>query len=249
MSNLSGSQILLSPQRAVYERALQITGNNPDFLVQEKTLILEQALIPGRNQYSFDLFQNTSSDRPGEMKLNRNDMFLVGAISLQLTKQVSATDPSTGNEDSYTFPDPNFFVGAPASGTTPKEYRALNTIYNGFTTIKTSPVERVRDFYNQHFRFVPERGVQKQASPQINDEPGQWGPSNEMRGFYQIIPNVVIDGNENNTLELILGKGDTTLIDGSLNSAGAAATTRNVVRYLVNGFLIINGAKAQLKWF
>lgn len=249
MSNLSGSQILLSPQRAVYERALAITGGNPDFLIQEKTLILEQPLVPGRNQYSFDLFQNTSSDRPAEMKLNRNDMFLVAAMALTLTKQVSATDPSTGNEDTYTFPDPNFFVGAPASGTTPKEYRALATVYNGFTSIKTSPVERVRDFSNLHFRFVPERGTQKQATPQINDEPAQWGPYNEMRGFYQIVPNVVIDGNENNTIDLILGKGDTTLIDGSVTSAGAAATTRNVVRYLVNGFVIINGAKAQLKWF
>lgn len=238
---------MISPQRAAYERALAITGGNPDFLIQEKTLRLEQALIPGRNSYQFDFFQNTSSDRSGEMKLNRNDLFLVSMMALVLTKQKSATDDSTGNEVLYTFPDPNFFVGNPASGE--DEYRCLNTIYNGFTSIKTSPVERVRDFHNIHFLYNPERGTQKQASPQLYDETPMYGPFNESRGFYQVVPNVVIDGNENNTIDLILGKGDTTVIDGSVTSAGAAATTRNVVAYLVNGFVIVNGAKAQLKWF
>lgn len=249
MANLSGSQIILSPQRAVYERALAITGGNPDFLIYEKTLRLEAVLSPGRNQYSFDLLQNNSSDRPGEIKLNKNDMMLVSAIALNLTKQNSATDLQTGNNDLYTYPDPQFFVGAPASGTTPKEFLALNTVYNGATSIKTSPVVRVDGFHNQVLRYVPERGIQKQASPQINDEPAQYGPWNETRGFYQVIPNIVIDGNENNSIELTLGKGDTTLIDGSLTSAGAAATTRNVLVYLVNGFVIVNGAAKGLKWF
>lgn len=247
MSNLSGSNILISPQRAAYERALAITGGNPDFLIQEKTLRLEMALVPGRNSYSFDFFQNTSSDRPGEMKLNRNDLFLGAAIALLLTKQNSATDYSTGNDVLYTFPDPQYFAGNPAAGE--DEYRCLNTIYNGFTSIKTSPVERVRDFHNYHFLYNPERGTIKQASPQLYDDTPQIGPTNESRGFYQLVPNVVIDGNENNTIDLVLGKGDTTVIDGSVNSAGAAATKRNVVIYLVNGFVIVNGAKAQLKWF
>lgn len=246
MSNLSGS-LIISPMRAVYERAREISGYDPNFLIHEKTLRLEQALIPGRNSYSFDFFQNTSSDRPGEMKLNKNDLFLIASMALVITKQVSASDPATGNESLYTFPDPNYFVGAPGAGA--KEYRCLKTIYNGFTTIKTSPVERVRDFHNLHFLYNPERGTIKQAAPQINDDDPQLGPFNEQRGFYPMVPNVVIDGNENNTIELVLAKGDTGVIDGSVNAAGAAATTRNVVTYLVNGYVIVNGAKSKLQWF
>jgi hypothetical protein len=238
--------LIINSQRAVYERALAVTGGNPDFIIQEKTLRLESVLVPGRNTYSFDLLENNSSDRPGEEKLNRNDLFLVSAIALNLTKQISATDNRTGNNDLYSFPDGQFFVGAPGSGE--KEYRCLNTIYNGRTSIKTSPVERVRDFLNRHFLYIPEKGTLKQASPAINDEAPQYGPYNEGRGFYPIIPNVVIDGNENNSIELTLASGDTAVIDGSLNAAGTAATTRNIVVFLVNGFVIVNGAKAALKY-
>ena len=246
MQNIAGN-VVISPMRAAYQRALEITGGDPNFLIQEKTLRLEQLLIPGRNSYLFDLFENSSSDRPGEKKLNKNDLFLIAAMALNVTKQVSASDPSTGNYSLYTFPDPNFFVGDPASGL--DEYQCLKTIWNGFTTIKTSPVERVRDFHNTHFLYNPERGTIIEASPQVGPDDPQYGPFNESRGFYAMNPNPVIDGNENNTIELILAKGDTAVIDGSVTSAGAAATTRNAVVYLINGFVIVNGAKAQLKWF
>lgn len=246
MQNLAGN-VVISPMRAVYQRALEITGGDPNFLIHEKTLRLEQPLIPGRNSYSFDLFENNSSDRPGEKKLNRNDLFLVAAMALNVTKQNSATDTKTGNFSLYTFPDPNFFVGNPASGL--DEYECLKCIWNGFTTIKTSPVERVRDFFNGHFLYNPERGTIIEASPQLGPDDPQYGPFNESRGFYAMNPSPVIDGNENNTIELVLSQGETTVIDGSVTSAGAAATTRNAVVYLINGFVIVNGAKAQLKWF
>lgn len=247
MANMSGSQILISPQRAVYERALSITNGNPDFIIQEKTLRLEAALIPGRNQYTFDLFQNIASDRPGELKLNRNDLFLMSSMALNITKQRSATDLNTGNDDLYTWNDSNFFIGVPSSGE--REYRCLSLIYNGVTTIKTSPVERIKEFHNQLFRYVPNRPYIKFSTPQVGDQSAEYGPFNEHRGFYQITPNIIIDGNENNSVELTLGRGDSAVIDGSVNASGAAATTRNVVVYLINGFSIIGGAKAQLKWF
>ena len=246
MSNYSGSMIISSPQRAAYYRALEITNNNPDFIIHEKVLRLEAALAPGKNSYPLDLFQNNGADRPGEIKLNRNDLFLATGMSIKLAKQVSASDNTTGNAILYTFPDPQVFVGAPGSGA--KEHACLETIYNGTTTFRTSPVERLRELSNQMFRFVPERGTIKQASPQINDEPAQYGPTVEQKGFYQLVPNIVINGAENNYVDIFLAKGDTAVIDGSLNAAGSAATTRNVLIVELLGFVIVNGAQANLKW-
>ena len=246
MSNYSGS-IIVSPQRAAYERAMQITSGNPDIIVHEKLLRLEQALVIGRNQYTFDLFQNNGADRPGEIKLNRNDLFLAAGMALCLTKQVSSSDTTTGNNYLHTHPDPQFFVGTPGAGA--EEHACLETIYNGTTTFRTSPVERLREFHNQMFRYVPERGIMKQAAPQIKDEKSMYGPGNEQKGFYQLVPNIVIDGLENNYVDVNLAKGDIAVIDGSVNAAGAAATTRNVLVVLISGFVIVNGAQRGLKWF
>lgn len=246
MSNYSGSMTIISAQRAAYQRALEIANHNPDIIIHEYILRMEAALANGRNQYTLDLFQNNGADRPGDIKLNRNDLFLASGMALNLTKQNSVSDTKTGNRYLHTFPDPQYFVGTPGSGL--EEHECLETIYNGTTTFRTSPVERLRGFHNQMFRFVPERALVKQASPQINDEPPQYGPTIEYKGFYQLTPNFVINGQENNYVDVFLAQGDTAVIDGSLNAAGAAATTRNVLVVQLLGFVIVNGAQANLKW-
>lgn len=232
-------------ERAIYSRIQKLveqeTGQT-DLQINQKTLRLEQALSAAKNQYSFDIRQNKGSDRPQEVKLNPNDLFFITHLAICLTKQDETTTPKRyGNDPLFTFPDPQFFVGN--DGANLEEFQALELVYNGLISIKTSPVERFIDFPTFHFRYVPERGIQKQAAPQINDEPAQYGPTLDKRGFFALTPNLILDGYDNNTLALTLGEGDKTVIAGGIDSANGAVNTSNVLVILLHGFSVLNGAR------
>ena len=210
--------------RASYNRVRAVLKEeNPgvDFIINQNTLRIEQPLVTGRNSYKFDLYENSGSDRPLEEKLNRNDVFFMTHLALCLTKQDETTTPKQyGNYPLFTHPDPNYFIGA--NGATTPEWQSLLPIFSGGKlTLKTSPVERLKDFLTLHLMYVPERGYLIAAAPQVNAELPQYGPSMEERGFFRTNPTIIIDGNENNSVELSLGAGDTTNIAGGIDGAGA----------------------------
>lgn len=242
--------ISTSPIRAAYNRVRRLmTAENAgtEFIINQKTLRIEQLLTASKNQYTFDLYENRGSDRELEIKLNRNDLFFLTHIGLCLTKQDATTTPAKyGNYPLFTHPDPNYFLGD--DSTNPTENLALECVYNGRLTIKTEPVERLVDYHTQMFRYVPERNYTIAAGSQTDDEFPQWGPDIESRGFVELHPNIILDGQENNEVRLTLGSGNTELIAGAVNGSGSAVDTRNVAVLLLHGFVVVNGAQKVGRW-
>jgi len=235
------------PERATYRRVEELMKKfNPsiDFIINRSALRLEQVLSASRNKYSFDLYENSASDRPLERKLNRNNLFIIDHIALLLSKY----DPVAldyGNYRLHTFPDPNYFSGL--SGGV-NEWESLWPIYNGLATITTKPVERLIDFATSNLLYVPEKQTLLITGDQLNDEPAMFGPTHQQRGFFSLQPNIILDGQENNTIELTLGSGQTTLIAGGFDNSGVAVDTRNVAVFMVLGYEVQNGAQKVNRW-
>lgn len=238
-----------SEQRAAYSRVrefLRMNAGTDDFIINPNTLVLEEELKAGKSTYRFDLYQQSGADRKLAKKLNRNDVFFVTGIGLCIRKQDAVTG-IYANYPLFTYPDSNYFVGDNA-GANLKEYLALECMYNGLLTLKTSPVDRVSDVPTHNFRYVPERGYLIAAGNQVNDEFPQYGPDDRGRGLFSIHPNVILDGQENNEIILELGSGDTANIAGGIDGSNNPVDTTNVAVVLLQGFLIDNAAQKAGRW-
>jgi hypothetical protein len=245
----SQSPIVFTPdaERAAYRRVEEMMKRfNPgvDFIINRSTLRVEQALAASKNKYSFDLYENPGSDRPLERKLNRNDLFVITDLAMHVAK----FNPTTGdyaNYRLYTFPDPNYFSGL-AAGV--NEWESLWPLYNGEISVVTKPVQRLEGFLTSNLLYVPEKQTLLSTGDQLNDEPAQFGPTHQHRGFFSLQPNIILDGQENNNIELTLGPGQTTQIAGAVDNSGNAVTTRNVVIVQLLGFEVKNGAQKVNRW-
>lgn len=233
--------------RSVYSRFLQTLNIDKDtFIISERTLRLEAVLEPGRNNYELQIKENPGSDRPLERKLNQNDGFVISHIGLGITRQdESGAVKKYGNFPIFNNPDPNYFVGAQGGNT---EAEGLYCIYNGDLSLKTNNTELIQQFNLLHTLCVPERGYTKLAAPQVADELPQFGPNLESKGFYPYSVNQILNGQDNNTVSVNLGKGSTALIDGAVDGAGAAVNTRNVLVVFLHGYEIAEAAQSGLRW-
>ena len=242
--------MIFSPDviRANYNRVkkfLAETFGSSDFIISQKTLRLQRELKSNLNSYLFDFREFSDGNSTGSNRLNQNDLFFMTDLALCVSKQ-DKTAGDYGNFPLFTHPDPNYFIGDDTAGNL--EAHALETIYNGTMTFKTSPVERIKDFLTLNLRYVPERGYMNQAAPQIAAEWPQYGPSKAERGFYSLQPNIILDGQDDNKAELTLGQGNKTLIAGGVDNANAAVPTSNLVVLLVSGFVVENGAQKTGRW-
>lgn len=238
--------------RADYNRVKQIMAKfNPGtpFLITLANLRIEQVLAAGKNQYTFNLYEVIDSQRPLEIKLNRNDLFIPGYVGLTLAKYDSTvTGGNGGNYLLKTFPDPNYFVGTDGSGN--EEHVALNCVYNGKMTVKTDPVVRMRNLATSEFLYIPEKQefITGTLSDQLKNEPAQFGPTPEQRGYFRLQPQPIFNGNENNSVQVDLGEGDTTLIAGGFDSGASPVDTRNVLVFNALGYIVVNGAQSLGRW-
>lgn len=250
---MAGTAINISTdeQRAVFARLgdwfpanLQAQASN--FIITEASLRVEQLLVNNQNTYNFDLYQGTSNtDRPLEIKLNRNDLFFATHIAIGITKYDPSKSPVWyGNYPLWTYPESNYFVGTGSSAAI--EYQALETVYEGNLTFQTGNVVRFGPVATSNFKYVPEGryllGVASSTNTTAQDP--QYGPAKEGRGFQRVTPNLVIDGQQTNIFSLQLGAGDTTNIAGATNAGGTAVNTRNVLVLQVYGFRAVNAAAA-----
>jgi len=242
--------LVMDGPRAAYERIAALMRSETgraDFIINQKTLRVEQELSSSKNTYSFDLKETSGSQRPLEKRLNTNDLFFMTHIALCVTKQDESTTPKQyGNFPLFSHPDPNYFEGD--DNVNIREFLCMEPIYNGSLTLKTSPLERLREFDTSLLRFVPERPYTVDATN--DDQWGQYGPSMEERGFFALTPNIIIDGDDNNTVQLELGAGDTSQIAGGFDSSGTptAIDTSNVVVLLAHGFEVVGGAQKLGRW-
>jgi hypothetical protein len=220
--------------------------NTDQTLVQPYLIRLEKALDAARSNYSFELLSNPGSDRETEIKLNRNDAFAVMAVRLGITKQNESVTPKQyANFPVLYNADPNYFSGAPAGQV--KEFVSLEALYNSLLTIKTQNVDRVKDLATSLLKSVPNRGyITTASSSQTNAEwPEQKIGIDE---FFRLMPNPILSGQENNTVNLVIGSGNLESIAGTADSAGTAVATRNVVVIEMYGYLLVDAARPAQAW-
>lgn len=226
--------------RAKLDRALKALPNVDlnSFVIHEKTIRLEKALASGKNAYKLDFYENPGSDRPQEIKLNRNDMLVITHLAVCIAQQ----DTSAGHYGNYplqTFPDPGVFLGV--DGSSNRESDSLEMVYNGQLSITTNNVDRLSGLATNHFRYVPQRAFGSNVY-------AEYGPDLESRGFKSIEPGIILSGQDNNTAEISLGDGDTSLIAGGIDGSNDAVDTSNVLVLLAHGFLISEGAAVKVRY-
>lgn len=246
-----GIYISTDEQRAVYGRLQNWfpangLGQADDFIITESNLRVEQLLANNQNQYQFDLYEGSgSTDRPLEIKLNRNDLYFATHVALGIAKYDPSKTPIWyGNYPIFTYPDSNYFVGTGASAAI--EYQALETIYQGELIFSTGNVNRFGPLMTDTLKYTPNRPYElgvasSSATTAVFPE---YGPTAAARGFHRLTPNLVIDGQQTNKFTLTLGTGDYTNIAGATNAAGSAVNTRNVLVLQLHGFRAVNAAAA-----
>lgn len=209
------------------------------FVVQRSQLRVEAALANNRPNYKFELFPNASTARNTEKRLNRNDMFCITRMALGIAK-FNPTSGAYGNFPVYFNPDPNFFLGVPGAGL--PESECLNAIYNGTAALRSGNTDRIPPFLTIPFRAVPERGYTFAVAPQLRPEHGQ---SDEIPWF-ELEPLVILSGQEDNSIFLDLPTAsDLAVLQGGINQSAAAVDTRNVAVFLLDGFVVSEGAQVQ----
>lgn len=235
------NNVIISPEkaRADYIRLIEKLGITDDsFIITPKLLLVEQVLSSSKNSYRFDIYETRGSDRPAEVKLNRNDLFVASHLGLALYKQDTSVTPAQyANRPFFTNPNPEYFVGNNG------EAAALETVYRGLLSINTKPVDRIQELHTSLFRYVPERPY--------NSTDGyleQQGPGLEQRGMFPVVPNIIFDGKEDNIITLDLGPGSYAGIEGTVDGAGAAVDTRNVLVLQLFGWVVLNGAESANRW-
>ena len=231
-------------ERANYNRFkafLQMISAGVDFIITPHIIVLEQVLSATKSKYTFNFYENQGSDRLLEIKLNRNDLFMLTHGALALRKQ----DATAGNYANYipkSFADPNYFSGL-AGGV--NEFECLNTVYNGRLSFLTKPVQRIEGLSTVPFMHIPENQTILVTATQLNDEPAQFN-LNEVA--VPIHPNLILSGQENHQLELELGAGETAQIAGGVDNSGNALDTTNVVVFFGVGYKAVNAATAASRW-
>ena len=234
--------------RAAYERAAQ---RFPNFITQRSELRIEQPLQSNQNQYQFQIKQgNSTSDGPNSVLLNDQDAFVLVATQIYVIKQDPTTTPvQYNNAQRFTYPDPQVFVGAPASNAV--EWAALFTIWNGQLSFNTSSLQRMKPIDLYSHLYVPQAQVVPPLADVLsitNSTLAEFnGPANDAWVEHQ--PTILLDGSQQNSFLIILGAGDTQAIDGSyVAGGGRTADTRNYLGIRLLGLLVAEGAM-QAKQF
>lgn len=233
-------------ERTVNELATQ-RGVSPDtikagYKLMPHVLRIAAYLQPSQSTYVFNIKKGVDTPIPGEIKLDQTDAFAATAIGIRFSKAdyASGIYSNHGNFPHLTFPDPAYFVGAPASGTTKKEYEALQSLINGTLAVNVGGDTVIDGMVGSLFVFNPMSTYA--TSPAIALP--QLGGSMEEQGFYPLTPQFVFDGANDNQLTLSVAVADRTLIDGSVTAAGSAATTRNLVWLYIAGYKVKNHTSA-----
>lgn len=129
--------------RQIYKTVKQQVGTlipNPAYLRVEQSLSNSKAL------YSFDVKKN-GNEIATEIKLDRNDLFVVHSLAIFISAQVSS---SIGAEVLQTYP--NKVVFGTNSGFT---YTHLEAVYNGYLRLKVANMVNIDNMPLLHFRHVP----------------------------------------------------------------------------------------------
>lgn len=169
--------------------------NITDAVLAQSTLRLEQAAQTTSSNYNFPVpCTDTSTDNPfnTEVRLVRQDAFLISEIGFFLSEPISASDT---NFVPYTYPDALLF-------STTGESAALNTVYNGNLSILVNGARIMSNWDMMRYYNAPQTqnkvGATINANLPIAQRNGNWD------GFAVVEPNIVIAGNNHVVFNLKL---------------------------------------------
>ena len=233
-------QVPISPAERMRMRGLradQAVGNTGgQYLSGETYLILKAALVNNNRSYTLNLFPDASVQRPGEIRLLRNDAAVITGLGLFINKYstASAANNLMGNQALFSYPDPVYFPGNPASGA--DEYACLEAIFHSQLVLRTQSTDRTTVLPTEQFRYVPER-----LYAATNTQPAQFDFESRIR---DIEPFPVLSGQDDNFFNLSLpSNADLGVLAGGIDASAAAVTTANEVTLIVRCNLFV-GASA-----
>lgn len=212
-----------------------------DYKINYELLRFEVLLQPNKTLYEINPVEGNDSLKNLERKIASGHSFVATSAGIALHKVTyNSTSGLTSDEGTYplfTSPDPAQFVGTLA-GSAP-EYRALLGLFNGKLTITKDSDQVGRLSLINSMRTA--LGNYNATAPIQLPE---FGPDLESLGVLQrLYTQLYIDGAATNRIKIEIPTGDTAIIDGSRDAAGAAVTTsRNVMSVFMAGFYIENKA-------
>lgn len=236
------------PTRAFYDRVVRSVSAafgiseeqvRRDYVLSPETVQVGAQLQPNQTTYQLNPRNNVGTSYPTDNRLDQNDYFAVQAIGLKFGRATYNSSNGQlsqfGNYPKFTYPDPNYFNGNPASGL--DEWQCLQTILNGKLSLLVGSQQVIPQDQVQKFVYNPWATYSSSplALPQYN---GVADPAS--RGNFNLPMNFILDLNQDNNFNIVLADGDTAVIDGSVTSAGAATTHRNILWLELEGIVIKN---------
>lgn len=212
------------------------------YKINYELLRFEVLLKPNTTTYEINPVEGNDSLKNLERKIASGHSFVATSAGALIHKvDFNNTSGQTSNEGTYplfSWPDPAQFVGTLA-GNVP-EYRALLGLFNGKLTISkdSDTVARVSLINSM---LTPLGNYNATAPIQLPE----FGADLEKMGVLQrLYTQLYIDGAATNRVKIEIPNGDTAIIDGSRDAAGAAVnTSRNVLSVFLGGFYIENKAE------
>ena len=224
---IAGVTMLYAPAAIVAERKLfdklvkQYGAQN--IVPSPSYLRVEQALSNTSGKYLFDIKKN-GNETATERKLDRNDLFVVTRIGVYLHKEDTT---KIGLNSLQTYPNTTYF--GTQSGFTVAH---LETIYNGFLSLKVGQKVNIESLSMQVFRYVS-----------TSQESSSIGKSefNVSEYTYQGAEDIMLYGTR--SIEINVEFPTYT----GMQIAATAANTKHKLVFHPYGFLLKNGALLEDK--
>lgn len=138
-------------ERMIYNQVLaklkdMYPSSYNDFIISPSYLRSEQAFTSTKSNYQFDI-KKVGNEVATEIKLDRNDLFVVSRWGMFLSNQNPA---SIGKEVPQSYP--NLQVFPAVAGSVAAD---LEAFYNGSSSLKIANRVNIENLSNQEFRYVP----------------------------------------------------------------------------------------------
>lgn len=198
----------------------------PSFLRLEKS-------IGASNIVKFDTTQSAGSVLENEVRIKDSDAFCITKMGLFIYKTASAPVANDYSQAVlYTYPNPAVFTGS-------NESAYLQSIFNGYLSIKVGQTTFVEKYPTYDFLEIPEtqKGLATAGydagSVTANKIP--FDSKGKMSGFNEVITPFTLSGKENIDIQVTR--------PGSLSVAGTSST--NMLVLIFKGFLISGGSSQK----
>jgi hypothetical protein len=203
-------------QRGIVQAAKAKYPKEEGWIVTPGFLRVEQAISNGKPRYQFAVTKDSNSDTVTEVKLDRNDKFLVSHVGIFLMKRLSTL---TGIEVLQTYPN----VVAIPDDSTNFLCAHLEAFYNGFFGIQVGQTVYIEKMDTRRFRSVEEA---------IESATITKSSARENSGFVQLTPQFELDGDGKTLISI------EAPIHASAKVANTVSNTTNYLVLMFRGFLI-----------